>query len=540
MDQVDLAAIHTTLIGFTKRAEKATETSLVATYVDSAPLFALLSTENNQVIYGRRGTGKTHALKVLGDHVEQKKSEIPVYIDMRTVGSNGSIYSDQSRSLAERASVLLIDAISSILNEFYNIAISYIDGHPNPEEVTRRLDALQQSVSTVRISGDVGQETTSGKKDKNATTGKGTFSLWPSPSIGGELSRSAEKEVSTQQVTKRSGREAVHLNFGSIAGALADMVAILGGKRVWFLVDEWSEVPIDLQPYLADLFRRVVLPVNSLTVKIAAIEHRTNFAILKDRGEYIGVELGADISADLNLDDFLVFDNSQAKAVDFIGNLLYRHYTSSVERSAFTSMDKFIGTLFTQRPVFDEFVRAVEGVPRDALNLIAKVVTKAFGQEIAMSHVRAGARDWFNQDKAAVIRNDMVLADLLQLIVTRVIGDRRARAFLFTSKGRSVGIDRLFDARLLHVLRKNVSSNDAPGERYDVYKIDYGCYVDLINTTKAPEGLIEDDDGFTEVPKDDYRSIRRAILTISDAVKNDEKSSSADASAGWIGLEDKE
>ena len=335
MEQVDLATVHTALIGFTKRAEKATEASLVATYVDSAPLFALLSTENNQVIYGRRGTGKTHALKVLGDHVEQKKGEIPVFIDMRTVGSNGSIYSDQSRSLAERASVLLTDAISSILNEFYNISLSYIDGHPNPEKVTRRLDALQQSVSTVRISGDVGQETTAGNKLNTSTSEKGTFTIWPSPLVGGELSRSSAKETSAQQVTKRAGREAVHLNFGSIAGALADMVAILGGKRVWFLVDEWSEVPIDLQPYLADLFRRVILPVNSLTVKIAAIEHRTNFAILRERGEYIGMELGADISADLNLDDFLVFDNSQVKAVDFIGNLLHRHYTSSTNSPAF-------------------------------------------------------------------------------------------------------------------------------------------------------------------------------------------------------------
>lgn len=516
MEQVDLAAVHTTLIGFTKRAEKATEASLVASYVDSAPLFTLLSTENNQIIFGRRGTGKTHALKVLSDHISQERGEIPVFIDMRTVGSNGSIYHDQSRSLAERASVLLTDAISSILNEFYSISLIFIDGHPHPEEVTRRLDTLQQAISTVRINGDVGEETTSGSKDKLSSSEKASMSIWPTPSLQSELGRAADTEVSAQQVTKRSGREAVHLNFGTIAGALADMVAILGGKRVWFLVDEWSEVPIDLQPYLADLFRRCILPINSLTVKIAAIEHRTNFAILRDRGEYIGMELGADVSADLNLDDFLVFDNSQTKAVEFFGNLVFRHYKSSTEHSAFSSPDSFIAGLFTQRPVFDEFVRAVEGVPRDALNLIAKVVTKAYGQQIAMNHVRAGARDWFNQDKAAVIRNDSSLADLLQHIITEVIGNRRARAFLFASKGRSVGIDKLFDARLLHILTKNVSSKDAPGERYDVYKIDYGCYVDLINTTRAPEGLFQDDEGeFTEVPRDDYRSIRRAILDLS-------------------------
>lgn len=512
--ETELAAVHTTLIGFTKRAEKASEDSLVATFVDSAPLFALLSTENNQVIYGRRGTGKTHALKVLSDHVEQTLNAIPVFIDMRTVGSNGSIYSDATRPLAERASILLSDALSGLLNEFYAIALSAIEGHPHPGEVTRRLDALQESISTIRIAGEVSQETTEARKEHKENGIKASSSFTSKPTLTMEVSESQSNDDSFQRVDKRSGRESLQLTFGSIAGALSDMIAILGGRRVWFLIDEWSEVPIDLQPYLADMFRRVVLPLNEITVKIAAIEHRTNFAILKDRGEYIGLELGADVSADLNLDDFLVFDNSQDKATDFISNLIFRHYHSQADTNpSFPDPHSLISTIFTQRPVFEEFVRAVEGVPRDALNLIAKVVTKAFGRPIAMNDVRAGARDWYNQDKAAVIRNDGTLADLLQHIIAEVIGSRRARAFLLSSKSRHSGVDKLFDSRLLHILKKNVSSHDDPGQRYDVYKIDYGCYVDLINTTRAPEGLFQMDEGaFTEVPHDDYRSIRRAIL----------------------------
>lgn len=522
-DPVELSSIHTTLIGFTKRAEKASEESLVATFVDSAPLFALLATDNNQVIYGRRGTGKTHALKVLAEHVEQKFSAIPVFLDMRTIGSNGSIYADGSRPLAERASTLLSDALSGLLNEFYSIALAAIENHPHPSEVTRRLDALQESISTVKIAGDVSEESSVAAKEQSGNSANLTAVLSGDPSISAQLSSSKNGEASNQHVVKRSGRQSLHLTFGTIAGALADMVSILGGRRVWFLIDEWSEVPIDLQPYLADLFRRVVLPVNEITIKIAAIEHRTNFAILKDRGEYVGLELGADISADLNLDDFLVFDNSQEKATGFISNLIFRHYQSAPDaHPLFADPSSLVSAIFTQRPVFEEFVRAVEGVPRDALNLIAKVVTKAFGRQIAMNDVRAGARDWYNQDKAAVIRNDATLADLLQHIIAEVIGSRRARAFLLSSKSRHAGVDKLFDSRLLHILKKNVSSHDDPGQRYDVYKIDYGCYVDLINTTKAPEGLFQiDDESFIEVPHDDYRSIRRAILDPNALISSD-------------------
>jgi hypothetical protein len=109
---------------------------------------------------------------------------------------------------------------------------------------------------------------------------------------------------------------------------------------------------------------------------------------------------------------------------------------------------------------------------------------------------------------------------LLDHIIDEVIGTRRARAFLLASNVRDARIDQLFDSRLLHVLKKNISSNDEPGVRYDVYKIDYGCYVDLINTAKMPQGLFEAaedaDEQFVEVPKDDYRSIRRAILRLDD------------------------
>src|SRR5690348_7882056 len=111
------------------------------------------------------------------------------------------------------------------------------------------------------------------------------------------------------------------------------------------------------------------------------------------------------------------------------------------------------------------------GVPRDALNLIGKAAAKSFGQKIAMNDVRAAARDWYHQDKANAIRGNPVLSDLLQRIIEEIIGDRRARAFLFQSMGRNEHIEQLFDARLLHILRKNVSSHDTPGVRYDVYKI---------------------------------------------------------------------
>jgi hypothetical protein len=511
-----LVSVHKAFMNFDKRAERASSDVLAATFVDSAPLFDLLNTKNNQVIYGRRGTGKTHALKYLAEKVEAE-GDRAVYLDLRSIGSNTSLYSDASRPLAERANTLILDVIAALNNEFYSIALEVIDTVPDAGQITIRLDELAQAITTVRISGSVEAERSAESESSSARkVGASLNAGTTTPAVNFSASLEGQDKVGRHERLKRSGDEIVYLNFGQIHSAISGLIAVLNSPRIWLLVDEWSEIPVDLQPYLADLVRRTILPQGNITIKIAAIEHRSRFSLARDAGEYVGLELGADVSADLNLDDFLVFENNQVKATNFFVKLIYNHYKNSeMSDPALQSPEKLIQLAFTQWPVFEEFVRAVEGVPRDALNLAAKIATKAYGQKIGMQHVRNAARDWYQQDKAAVIRNDPELSKLLETIIDDVLGNRKARAFLFPSSIREPRIDKLFDSRLLHVLKKSISSHDEPGVRYDVYKIDYGCYVDQINTSRAPTGLLEVEEGeHDEVPRDDYRSIRRAILRL--------------------------
>jgi hypothetical protein len=510
-----LEAIHKIFLDVDKRAERSSSEVLDATFVDSAPLFDLLSTRNHQVVYGRRGTGKTHALKYLQKQVINR-GETAIYIDMRSIGSSGAIYGDPTRTVTERAGVLIRDVLGTLLDGLYEIAVAVIDKAPDPRQITIRLDDFASAISEVRIVGVTEAEESRSASTEQAAGGKIKAGLMPAPSFAAEADLSRKDTDTSSSRTKRSGAELLHLNFGRTAASLSGLMGVINCGRVWLLIDEWSEVPIELQPYLADLVRRCLLPEEKITVKIGAIEHRSQFSIRRERGEYVGIELGADVAADLNLDDFMVFENSQGRAVEFFKSLLFKHLMASNDAPKdVANPDALLRQMFTQAPVFEEFVRAVEGVPRDALNLMTKMVTRAWGEKIATQHIRAAAKDWYNQDKSRDIRDDTQLSDLLAHIITEVIGNRKARAFLFAANARDSRIDTLFDARILHILKRGTSSHDEPGVRYDVYKIDYGCYVELINTSKMPEGLYQDeDDGFVEVPKDDHRSIRRAILRL--------------------------
>ncbi len=78
---------------------------------------------------------------------------------------------------------------------------------------------------------------------------------------------------------------------------------------------------------------------------------------------------------------------------------------------------------------------------------------------------------------------------------------------------------------LFYITKQNISAKDIPGERFNVFAIDYGTYVHLISTAQEPKGLfadiIEDDSEIVdgEVPQNDYRSIRRVILDIEEFEK---------------------
>jgi len=89
------APVNRALMRLPKRAEVNETATLVETFVDVGPLFTLLSSLDHQVFYGRRGTGKTHALLFLADYVN-REGDRAVYVDLRRIGSTGGIYSDGS------------------------------------------------------------------------------------------------------------------------------------------------------------------------------------------------------------------------------------------------------------------------------------------------------------------------------------------------------------------------------------------------------------------------------------------------------------
>ncbi|MFT4282680.1 hypothetical protein [Microbacterium sp.] len=514
------SSINAAMLQLVRRAEGNEVGDLVDTFVSAGTLIELLQSADHQIVYGRRGTGKTHLLQFLTEKVSER-GDVAVYVDLRTVGSNGGIYADPNIPLTERGTRLLVDVLSHLYNTLASLLItaSYGDGFDYTDALNK-LDLFEASITDVRITGDEEQSVRLESVDSDA----GQVSLAAgSNGIKAQFGGSSGAQSTSEVNASVRGPRRYNVHFGAVSSAIRMMVEALPG-RLWLILDEWSDVPLDLQPLLADLLRRCVMPVRDVSVKVGAIEQRSNFSAPDGVGGYIGFELGADIFADLELDEFMVFGNDEERAKAFFAELLFKHVSRFLNddgRASIADADEFVRKAFTQRNAFAEFVRAVEGVPRDAINIAILAAKVAADDPISVPHVRQAARQWYLRDKEKSVQANPQTIELLHWVIDEVIGTRRARAFLL-EQGHSAKHDlvaSLYDSRVLHVIKRGVSANDRPGVRFDVFTLDFGCYVQLISTTAAPEGLfeIEDEESgveFVEVPKDDYRSIRRAVLDL--------------------------
>ncbi len=101
------------------------EHTIVETFVDSG-ILAQGTNRNDQIIYGRRGTGKTHVLQVLAKDFREESTNTVVFIDVRTLGST-SQFCDPIMPLKQRCTALFRD----ILCEVHNGLLEHIVNEPS-------------------------------------------------------------------------------------------------------------------------------------------------------------------------------------------------------------------------------------------------------------------------------------------------------------------------------------------------------------------------------------------------------------------------
>lgn len=170
--------------------------------------------------------------------------------------------------------------------------------------------------------------------------------------------------------------------FAEISTLLDAALSGLGIESLYVLIDEWTAIPPDVQPYIAEFLKRGFFPSNRVTVKIASLEYRSRFALANEAGGVIGFEVGSDLSANLDLDDYYVYDRNPEHVVDMFLELLYKHVDAELPANYLSDLNVktpigFRTKFFTESATFVELGRAGEGVVRDFLGIFTSAYFRA-------------------------------------------------------------------------------------------------------------------------------------------------------------------
>jgi hypothetical protein len=219
---------------------------LVGSFVDVG-ILPQIRNVNNQVIYGRRGTGKTHVLRVFASELSQTKGNAVLYVDARTLGST-SQFADPNIPLAARCVALFRD----ILGEVYNCILDHIvnNGPPSANIALDRLTDLS-SVITDPVLSYSARSITARAARKITEKGGAELAIGVPAAASIKAASGSDSTAEDEQTTSYVVAAEDKVIFPALNSLLSQILQ-LTDSRLILLIDEWSSLPLDIQPYLAE------------------------------------------------------------------------------------------------------------------------------------------------------------------------------------------------------------------------------------------------------------------------------------------------
>lgn len=251
-------------------------------------------------------------------------------------------------------------------------------------------------------------------------------------------------------------------------------------KQIYIIIDEWSDIPLDTQPFVAEFIKRTFFSSGKISTKIGCIPYSTNFQIQQNQTT-IGIEPNGDIYKCFDLDDELVYARNPDKTSKIFSQMLQNHIDYHTDQD---SMKVNTRELFTNS-AYERTLKFSHGNPRDFLSLFIKSYFKFHTTEtekITSDHVDEAAKE-LGSERIESTKGNPAATKLINEIIKHTLQERQLGAALISSQNTKSRIFQfLLHHRLLHVWDRSYSSPSHKGERFSVISIDYCIIVDQLKS----------------------------------------------------------
>jgi hypothetical protein len=427
-------------------------------YVDVGGHLGRVAAPQHQVIFGRRGSGKSCLLVHYNRRVAPNNATLSVYI-----------VADEVKRLSYPD--LLIRLLLSILRKFPRQKRRFWDWVRRRESpLAGQERALEGLLEKGEVS-KVVQETS--RRRRAAVGGSGERAGVP---VKGEFGRE-ESEAQIEEFTQAK-LEYLERHLQDFKDAIKAALAASKYQRAAIIVDDFYLIHPTVQPDVVDYLHRL-LRGTDLYLKIATVRHRTKLA--RYEGRLIGVELVQDVEA-INLDqtfqDLPATQSYLAQMIDSMGE----HVGIESVSDEFISPDGLFALTF-----------ASGGVPRDYFTIFDEAVRAALAagrvERVTPRYVYRGAARVSYQTKLTNLRSDVgpdaeALERVLSDLVTFTLTEKRKTAFLIAQdeaqrlEQEHELIQQLMDFKLIHVVVPDTSAASGRPGRYEAYTMDAASFME--------------------------------------------------------------
>lgn len=464
-------------------------------FVDSVNL-AILEGNENQLIYGRRGTGKTLLLGTLTARINSNQDRTAAFYLTASDYAEGfrrktklSLVEQANayfHSFVERLSQKLFDYIASTLEDQQQLTLLGLDGDQNKARRKRIADNLLRLIDAASVGASSLQSTDVAKMRVrlNELVESGTLDQ---DMISDMLQTEADSLVSARYV---------EFNPTKVKELLIEIVSDLKLDYIVVLIDEWMHLKRG-QVEFAERLRQCLFGTDRISVKIAADQYQGRFNNAAMGQNLRGLEIGGDIMVKIDLD----YPFRGPRSNELFTEALYRRLLhlepelqSHFGEPPLSNHTYFMQSIFENEHAFEELCRGAQGICRefhgifkDCANAVKrpgapKLIDYAMVQRVMVDRTAKVFRSIKNPTSSTIFSD---------LIVPHVAGTG-AHFFLTdtVNSGFSHVIDDLHSKRVIHGVPMSDQLDPVIKAKFDVYEIEYGIYLELRRKIRYNKGAV--------------------------------------------------
>jgi hypothetical protein len=425
-------------------------------YVDISGNLPRIQAKQHQVVFGRRGSGKSCLLVHFHRAAALSNNILTIYVDADAIKRLG--YPD----------VLI------------RLLLTITEGLPVPRQnwvrrFLRRRPALEKQADELRQLLDLADQAEVTEEKKRAREWGPEASVEAGPARVGVAATSTTSSARTSTF-KEKKLDTLERHFQDYKAVISDAIERSQYDMAAVIIDDFYLFHSAIQPDVIDYLHRL-LRGTDLYLKVGTVRYRT--VLMRHDGQPIGVELAQDVE-EINLDrTFEDVGSTQA----FLGLML-------------DSMAKTVGIESASEFISPDGLLALTlasgGVPRDHLNTLVDgiVASRALGQaRVTPRTVYKGAGRVSYRTKLRSLREDTgqdadAIEHMFRDLATFCLKEEGKTGFLI-SQGEVADherehdvIQQLMDFKLIHVIESDTSAASGRAGRYEAYTLDFSLFME--------------------------------------------------------------